>query len=332
MTGWLPLERPVPPANGAEPAPRASSPRRGVRPGRIVSVGGGKGGVGKSLVAASLGIELARQGARVVLVDADLGGANLHTCLGLAPPRRTLSDFVIHHVDRIEEVLVATGIPNLSLVSGAFDHLDAANPPHAQKMRLIRHLQSLEAEFLILDLGAGTRKNTLDFFLMADHGILVLIPEHGAVENAYRFVKAAFWRRLRAASVAFALGPLLERLLDGRLFRGPAEILDAIQGADPEAGRQLRAQMAAFRPRLVVNQARVPEDAEFGRGVVEAWRRHFGIEMDLLGTVAYDDDVWRSVRERLPLLRAQPEGSAARALAAIASRIRALDATAATGP
>jgi flagellar biosynthesis protein FlhG len=294
-------------------------------------VGGGKGGVGKSLVAASLGIELARQGARVVLVDADLGGANLHTCLGLQPPRRTLSDFVTHHVERIEEVLVATGIPNLSLVSGAFDHLDAANPQHAQKMRLIRHLQSLEAEFLILDLGAGTQKNTLDFFLMADHGILVLIPEHGAVENAYRFVKAAFWRRLRSASSVFGLNPLLDELLDGRCFRGPAEILEAIQGADADAGGQLRDQMAAFRPCLVVNQARVPEDAGVGPGVAAAWRRHFGIEIELLGTVEYDDDVWRSVRGRLPLLQAHPEGSAARSLAAIASRTRSLGARAGTG-
>src|SRR5512136_1558160 len=51
---------------------------------QIWSVGGGKGGIGKSLIAASLGWQLARMGRRVVLVDADLGGANLHTCLG--PP------------------------------------------------------------------------------------------------------------------------------------------------------------------------------------------------------------------------------------------------------
>jgi flagellar biosynthesis protein FlhG len=243
-----------------------------MRPGRIVSVGGGKGGVGKSLVAASLGIELARRGCRVVLVDCDLGGANLHTCLGIDPPRRTLSEFVNHSVERIEEVFVSTGIPNLSLVSGALDHLDAASPSHGQKLRLIRHLQSMDADFAILDLAAGTQKNTLDFFLLADHKVLVLAPEHSAIENAHRFVKAAFWRRLRAASSIFGVSHLLDECLDGGRFRGPAEILEAIQGADEEAGSQLREQMAAFRPGLVVNQVRTQEDTELGLGVAAARR------------------------------------------------------------
>ena len=293
-------------------------------------MGGGKGGVGKSLVAASLGIELARRGSRVVLVDCDLGGANLHTCLGIDPPRRTLSDFVNHDVERIEDVLVATAIPNLSLVSGALDPLDAANPSHGQKMRFIRHLQSMEADFAILDLGAGTHKNTLDFFLLADHKVLVLAPEPGAVENAHRFVKAAFWRRLGAASAIFGLGPLLEELLAEGQFRGPADVLDALQGADPETTRQLREQMEAFRPGLVVNQVRTPEEAELGPGIAAAWRRHFGIAMDHLGAVEYDDDVWRAARERRPLLLLRSPGRAARSLMRIAGRIRELDATVGT--
>jgi flagellar biosynthesis protein FlhG len=321
----------VPPTLDGLATRRSSTARRGMRPGRIVSVGGGKGGVGKSLVAASLGIELARRGCRVVLVDCDLGGANLHTCLGIDPPRRTLSEFVNHSVERIEEVFVSTGIPNLSLVSGALDHLDAASPSHGQKLRLIRHLQSMDADFAILDLAAGTQKNTLDFFLLADHKVLVLAPEHSAIENAHRFVKAAFWRRLRAASSIFGVSHLLDECLDGGRFRGPAEILEAIQGADEEAGSQLREQMAAFRPGLVVNQVRTQEDTELGLGVAAAWRRHFGIEMDVLGTVDYDDDVWRAARERRPLLLARSEGRAARSLARIASVIQALDAMGETG-
>jgi flagellar biosynthesis protein FlhG len=307
---------------------RVAAPRRGARPGRIVAVGGGKGGVGKSLVAASIGIELARRGSRVVLVDCDLGGANLHTCLGIDPPRRTLSDFVNHRVDRIEDVLVSTSLPGLSLVSGALDPLDAANPSHGQKMRFIRQLQSMEADFAVLDLAAGTQKNTLDYFLLADHKVLVLVPEPSAVENAHRFVKAAFWRRLRAASAVFGVGHLLEELLDGGQFRGPAEILDALRGADPETARQLQEQMAAFRPGLVVNQVRTPEDEALGPGIAAAWRRHFGIDMDLLGVVEQDDDVWRAARERRPLLLSRSIGRAARSLQRIAGRVRDADAKA----
>ncbi len=193
--------------NGAVPRDRrlrpSAVPRRWSRARRLVSVGGGKGGVGKSLISANLGIELARRGRRVVLVDADLGGANLHTCLGIEMPRRTLSDFIERKTDRIEDVVTPTGIPNLGLISGALDDLDAANPRYAQKMRLLRHVQGMDVDFAILDLGAGTHLNVLDFFLVSDHGVLVLVPEPTAVENAYRFVKAAFWRRVRNVASVF---------------------------------------------------------------------------------------------------------------------------------
>ena len=279
--------------------------------------------MGKSLVAASVGIELAGRGCRVVVVDCNLGGANLHTSLGLIPPRQTLSDFVNRRVERIEDILVPTGMPNLSLVSGALDRLDAANPNYGQKMRFIRQLQSLEADFLILDLAAGTQTNTLDFFLLADEKVVVLAPEPSAVENAYRFVKAAFMRRLRAACSIFGVANLLDECLVGGTFRDPSEIFQAIERADAETGRQLREQMKAFRPGLVVNQARAPEDAELGRGISAAWRRFFGIEMDLLGTVDHDDDVWRAARDRRPLLLARSGGRAAGSLARIASKIQA---------
>jgi flagellar biosynthesis protein FlhG len=76
---------------------------------------------------------LAQRGAKVVLVDLDLGGANLHTCLGVGQPQRSLSDFVERRVEKLEDVLVPTSHERLSLVSGAMDGLDAANPKNSQK-------------------------------------------------------------------------------------------------------------------------------------------------------------------------------------------------------
>ena len=86
---------------------------------RVIAIGGGKGGIGKSLIAANMGVHLVRNGKRAVLVDADLGGANLHTCIGIKPPEITLSDFVNRKVDVLEDVVSETGIPGLGLVSGA---------------------------------------------------------------------------------------------------------------------------------------------------------------------------------------------------------------------
>src|SRR6185295_16789364 len=96
---FRPLQRDVPtPMMEALPA---VVPATSARPRRQVwSVGGGKGGIGKSLITASVGYQLARMGRKVVLVDADLGGANLHTCLGLSGPALTLGDFICRRADR----------------------------------------------------------------------------------------------------------------------------------------------------------------------------------------------------------------------------------------
>jgi flagellar biosynthesis protein FlhG len=316
----LKLVTPVP----GEPTRRPAPARRGQRARRVISIGGGKGGIGKTLVAANLAIELARRGQRVVLIDADLGGANLHTCLGIDLPRRSLSDFIERRVERIEDIVTPTGIPNLGLVSGAMDHLDAANPKHAQKMRLMRHIQAIDADHVILDLGAGTHLNVLDFFLVSDHGILVLVPEPTAVENVYRFVKAAFWRRVRNVVTVCGFEELLRSVMGEGTFRSPVEIIAALAARNPEAGHILSRQLELFRPRLVVNQARTSQDAEVGHAVVAAWRKFFGLEMDYLGHIQYDEDMWRTVRARRPLVL--QGGAGARSFAGIADRLAALDA------
>jgi flagellar biosynthesis protein FlhG len=325
----LKLVRTVP-ESPQKPA-RAAAARTVPRARRVVSIGGGKGGIGKSLISANLGIELARRGKRVVLVDADLGGANLHTTLGLDVPKRTLSDFIERKVARIDDVVTPTGIENLGLVSGALDHLDAANPRYAQKMRLLRHVQQMDVDYAILDLGAGTHTNVLDFFLVSDHGVLVLVPEPTAVENAYRFVKAAFWRRMRNVAQVYGYEGLLRAVMEKGTFRSPVELIETVAERDADAGANLARQLATFRPRLVVNQARTPQDAEIGLAVVAAWRKYFGLEMDYLGYIQYDDAMWRTLRARKPLLVERPDVPAARSFAGMADALLALDLVARSG-
>ena len=95
---------------------------------QIWAVGGGKGGVGKSFVAGNLGILLSQKGYRVILTDLDLGGANLHTWLGVSSPDQGVSEFVKRKVDEIREPLIPTAIPKLILHSCARAALELANP------------------------------------------------------------------------------------------------------------------------------------------------------------------------------------------------------------
>jgi flagellar biosynthesis protein FlhG len=296
---------------------------------RIIGVGGGKGGIGKSLISASIGINLAKRGHRVVLVDTDLGGANLHTCLGVDQPAMGLGDFVEHRVSDLEKVLAPTGVQNLSLLSGALDPLQIANPKYQQKIRLLRSIQQIDADFVVLDIGSGTTLNVLDFFLISDHGVLTLVPEPTSVENAYRFLKAAFYRRLRTVESVYGLGPILQAVVRGPsgAVLGPRALLEAVRQQDPASGELLEREMQKFRPRLVVNMARTAGDGEVGDAVVAAWRKYFGLEMDYLGCIGYDDDVWRCLRARRPLLVQSPSGATAVAIGAIVDRLLQVDQT-----
>ena len=290
---------------------------------QIIAVGGGKGGVGKSLVSANVGLSLARRGFRTAVIDLDLGGANLHTCLGVPLPSRGLSDFIHRRAAKLADVLVETGEPNLWIIAGANDSLDAASPRHSQKQKLIRHLQSMEMDYLVLDLGAGTHFNVLDFFLLADHGLLVLLPEPTSIENAYRFVKAAFFRKLEQVQAQYEVADEVLAALETRdgIARTPFDVYEAVGQKDPALAAQLQQDMDGFRVKLVVNQVRTEADKAVAPAVVDAWKKFFGIDMELLGAIPYDDEAWRAVRRRRPIVLERPDSEAAAAIVSIVERL-----------
>ncbi len=279
----------------------------------IWAIGGGKGGIGKSLIVGGMGIHIAQLGKKVILVDTDLGGPNLHTCLGLPLPRITLADFIKRRVDELRDVVSETGLNNLGLLSGAQEFLAAANPKHTQKLRLLRKIQSLDIDYLILDLGSGTSFNILDFFLLSDSGILIIVPEPTCVENTYRFLKSAFYRRLRTITRYPEIRELIELALDQRNIKGiktPRDLIEEIERMDGQIGKTLYQEVFKLRPKLIINQVRADKDIELGFSVKSICSRYLGIQLDYLGYIYYDDCVWQSVRKKRPLLLEYPESKA----------------------
>lgn len=277
---------------------------------RIWAIGGGKGGVGKSAIAANLGVILAQRRHRAVLVDLDLGGANLHTMLGVPATGATLADFIFRSKDRLEDVMVPTNTVGLSLISGHRSPVDMANPRHAQKLRLLRHLSTLPADHIILDLGAGSSFNVLDFFLAADPGILVVVPEATSVENAYHFLKAAFFRKLKGAEprdrVRSAVTTAMARR-ESLDIRSPRDLIRSVAEADPMAGQALGREARSFAPALVVNRAQRREHSQLGRDIALACDDYFGRPLRFLGTIDEDELLARSVRDRRPAAERYPE-------------------------
>jgi len=157
------------------------------QPRAIWAIGGGKGGTGKSFLSASLAIALSVEREDIVAIDADLGGPNLHTLLGVRENGWDLGDFVENRIPRLEEIALPTSIPGLRLVRGSENTLFLANLNHARKLKLIRQIKNLPAKGVVVDLGTGSAYNTLDLFMTASPGIIVVTPEPTAVENAYLF-------------------------------------------------------------------------------------------------------------------------------------------------
>jgi flagellar biosynthesis protein FlhG len=227
--------------------------------GEIISVGGGKGGVGKSLLSIGLGTALAREGLRVVMVDLDLGGANLHTYLGILRQTPTIANFLVNKVPSLDELIVETSEKDLRLISGAEFVPGALNPPTWMKLKLMRHLKTLPADFIILDLGAGVHFNTLDFFGISDYGVVITAPEPGAVMNAYSFIKGALYRKVQNV---FKNHPDVAKIIEEETKNSKSEkrftiewFRETLTRVAPEMLPLIGEIEQSFHPALVINRA-----------------------------------------------------------------------------
>lgn len=296
---------------------------RGAR--RLLAVGGGRGGVGKSLVAQNLAVYFAQLGKNVTLVDLDPTGANMHTQFGIAA--HTFPPPIDGPIEDLARALVATSVPGLSILPGPHD---AIEPPlqlrAGRKSRWLARLKSLPADYLVIDVGPGHGHLAVDVMLAADFAICVTVPEPPAIEATYRFVRAVYRRRLRRALMKdrFRLS-LIDRAYKeiGRLA-SPLEIVRTLARTDRTLAELAWAEAQRTHLYLAVNQTRVRTDLELTGSMSALCRRHYGVTLDELGWVEHDDTVWLSVRRRKPLLVDSPTSKAARNIERIARRVVAL--------
>lgn len=276
---------------------------------QIWAVGGGKGGVGKSLISSSLGYTIAKLGVHVTVVDLDLGGANLHTVLGQSPPEKCLSDYLNGKCATLSECISDTQFPNLRIIGGAKDDLKITQIAEDLKDRLIQQINDIQSQFIILDLGAGTSHYTLDFFNAAHVGIMAVLPEPTSIENAYRFLKAAYYSRLLENNHFASIRPLIEAAMTPNNQLGifsPTDLLNEVNFQNPALAVELRNNIKAFKPKLILNQTRSQTDVDVGFSMKSVGKKYFGIDMDYLGYLEYEPNVWQSVRRMRPILAEYP--------------------------
>jgi flagellar biosynthesis protein FlhG len=324
-----PVREPV--AALAEPV-RARDSAIPARPLRVLVVGGARGGVGKTVLAANLGLYLSTIGRKVVLVDADAAGANLHTCLGTTPPvslsklrRAGRSDAPRTAGALFTEALHETSFKGLQMLHLGMDEPGAASS-RDKLTKLMSGLRELDAEYVVVDLGVGLAREVLDNYLAADLALFVTVPEPTAIENTYRFLRGAFSRYLlQAGPDEDARGELERRM---RALGGappPLDLLNELEQEGHALAAVVRTALERFQPHVVINQTRLRADLELGFAMQSAARRRLGFTIDYAGHVDHDDTVWTCVRNRRPLLLEVPGAKSSRKIEKIARHLLLLD-------
>lgn len=277
----------------------------------IIAVGGGKGGVGKSVICANLAVGMAIAGHDVVLVDADYGASNLHAILGISNPQYGFRDFFTHDEKDPEALLLSTGINDLKFLSGAGDVSGSANigPKHVKKITAF--IKNLRADTVFLDLGPGINHNVIDFFNIGDQNVVVSIPEMPSVMNTFSFLKAALFRRF---SNAFAEKPEIHDLLDhsnhpeadGEIY-SVEQLKQKLEETAPDCLPTVDSIIASFKPGLVINRVKKRKDLLLGENLIKLTKKYLDVDLQYLGYLVESDKVTDSVEEMIPFLIKNPQ-------------------------
>lgn len=271
---------------------------------QIWAVGGGKGGTGKSLVSNGLGSRLAERGFKVILVDTDFGGPNQHTYCGIRKPPTSLVQFFEHKIP-LEALTLKTKIEGLHLIPGNFNSQNTDNLTTTQKQKLFRHIKGLQADHVILDIGAGTQYDTLDTFLLADIHVCVITPDTLAIENFYLFLKNLKFRQLNHVLSALGLRERARNIWKERAEHGIStgeqfarHLGDLFSGFSALFEQEQR----KLRPQVVLNQVREFRQTEIGPAVSSAASRSFRVAANYAGQIRFEKDLWLHLGQDKPVI------------------------------
>ena len=285
---------------------------------RLIAFASGRGGTGRSLLAANVAVYLAQAAKKVVAIDADPAGGPLHQLLGAARPPRGFGEFLRGKAPSLNELIVDTPIAGVGLIGGEGSTFGASRPKQTAKGTLAA-IAALDVDYVIVDLGPADSTLTIDLWLGADVPVLVTLPDPASIDSIYRFAKSAFVRRLRGVRG-------LDRLVSNAIGPPPAA-LDLYRAVREAGGptEKLEQEIRRYRPTFVVNQTRTVQDLKLGTWISSAARRRLGHTFDYLGHVESDETVWLAARRHRSLVAEYPEGKASKNIERLGRRLLSLE-------
>ena len=291
---------------------------------QIIPIASGKGGVGKSLLSANLAITLGQAGKKVVLADLDLGASNLHLVIGQSSPKKGIGTFLTGE-SSFEEIIQPTEYENVSFIAGDSEIPGLSSLKIFQKNNLIKKFQSLDCDYLIIDLGAGTHLTILDLFLLSPQGIVVTAPTVTATLNGYLFLKNAVFRLMASSFKKNSPASQYMKKLKGdsaslqRLYI--PKLIEAIREIDPESAQVFSERMKQFHPRLVMNMIDEPKDADKALKIRRSCQQYLGLDVESLGVMYRDSLQDKALSSRLPFIIYKPNAVISQAIYRIAEKV-----------
>ncbi len=269
---------------------------------RVITVGGGKGGVGKSIVASNLALAIAQTGSRVVLVDCDLGAANQHVLFGIDRPKPGIQGLLDRKIDSLDDGLTPTPHPNLQLVAGTGASVGAANINHGEKQRIIRRIRAITADVILIDVGAGVSYNVLDFFEQGAQRLLVVTPQVTSIQTAYSFLKGAVMRTLQHHAEKSSELELLAPAAKSGENEKVSQILARVRDQSPALAESIDKVLLKFGAQIVGNQVFESGQTGIFHAITRMIQDFLGITVPILGTVRASRRIRESVNLRKPMM------------------------------
>ena len=302
--------------------------------GKIIAIGGAKGGTGKSIFAANLSVFLSQKGYSTIAVDLDLGGANLALYLGEKYILdRTINDYLRKKYVSLEEIIIQSCY-GPGLIGGDSSKLGAANIHYAQKMKLIRAIKSLDADFIVLDLGGDISFNMLDFFLLGDYGLVISTRDSASYIGAYQFIKTALYRKINRLSdhssgdetdIDSRLCSILKKctMANGQpMSQSILSLLDSVAENDPFDIPQVLKMIISFNPYLIINKTpSILHANQVANTISDLAKRYLSIKIGCPGYINKYSEIENDLRNNIPLVSQDPDGNMAQALSRIVDNL-----------
>jgi len=262
----------------------------------ILAVASGKGGVGKSFFSANLSMSLKLAGNDILLVDADLGGANLHDFVGLKIPGLGLYEFLKDKID-IDKVITRSPA-DVDFIGGSSDVLGIAHITNFEKLKILNKLKSLNYKYILFDLGAGTSYNTIDFFNFAEKKIIIMNSEPTSIENSYGFLKVALYRKIELfLKKNPSMSDICKRLHSKSMqFPNINTIYKEVGAVDADVLQEIRQIVSEYKVGIVLNLIKTRKELNVFYGFESVTKKYLGINIEKLGFLPYDISVSDSIK------------------------------------